>query len=933
VHTSAGIVTFLFTDVEGSSRLWEERPERMEGAMASHDVIVRAAVETNRGTVVKMAGDGLHAAFEDPLDAMKAALAIQLALSDSNATNGIALHVRCGLHIGAVERRDNDFFGRAVNRAARIMRAAHGGQALVSKAIYELVRDRLPADTSLLDLGSVRLRDMTNSEQIYQLVHPRLRAEFPPPRSLESTNDNLPQLPTSFVGRETELKQVKELLAKNRLVSLVGSAGIGKTRVALQAAADVAAQFADGAWLVDLAPLSAPELIAETVASIFRVAAGEIRSATDAVITCLREKRLLLILDNCEHLLTGVAQLVATVLQYCPGVTILVTSRELLSIRGEYAFRMPPLTFPERPSYVTANEAMRYSAVCLFVGRADAALGGFALTDTVAPVVAEICKRLDGIALAIEFAAPRLKILKPHELLARLNERFRILTGGDRTALPRQQTLEAAIDWSYRLLNDKEQALLRRLAIFTDTFTIEGACGVAADPPFEAAETFDLVAALVDKSLIVPLLTSRGASRYKLLESTRQFGAARLRETGDVSRQRRLAQYLIELYEKAEHAWDEAPDDEWYGTYEGDLENVRSCLAWSFERDGDPALGVALVARTVQLVRWWRRAERQRWFETAGKHLNDATPLPIVARVKLGLASSAGTHFGQRRGLDQALDAAEIFRRLGDHWNCAWALMTAAESLVGRETWGEAESFYHEAEALLRPLGPTKYLAAVLAGQAAARCIVASDTAATRALLEESLSLARPLGYARLIENATILLAEIEAADGQLDEAIATAREAEAALRQSGNVRLLYITLSNLAGYLLAAGEIEAGEAAGVEGLRLAQAHGDDFVVHVLVEHLALAAAHSGEPVRAARLAGYGSTVYRSDRAREHIESRNWASLTAHLDAALPSDEKTALMQEGAAWTEDQAAKAAVVGALTRQANEVDSSLRTSQHL
>jgi class 3 adenylate cyclase len=363
VHTSAGIVTFLFTDIVGSSQLWEQEPERMARAMASHDALLRGLVESNAGTVVKMAGDGLHAAFEDPLDAMKAALAIQLALSDSNATNGIALQVRCGLHVGAVERRDNDFFGRAVNRAARIMSAAHGGQALVSQAIYELVRDRLPADTSLLDLGCVRLRDMTHPEQVYQVVHPHLRAQFPPPRSLESANNNLPQLPTSFVGRETELRQVKELVATNRLVSLVGSAGIGKTRLALQAAADVAARFADGAWLIDLAPLSAPELIAETVASTFRVAAGEMRSATDAVTTCLRQKKLLLILDNCEHLLPGVAQLVATVLQYCPGVTILVTSRELLSVRGEYAFRMSPLTFPERPGQVTANEAMHYGAL------------------------------------------------------------------------------------------------------------------------------------------------------------------------------------------------------------------------------------------------------------------------------------------------------------------------------------------------------------------------------------------------------------------------------------------------------------------------------------------------------------------------------------------------------------------------------------------
>jgi predicted ATPase/class 3 adenylate cyclase len=913
MQISAGIVSFLFTDIEGSSQLWEQEPRRMSATMAAHDTLVRSAVDVCRGTVVKMTGDGMHAAFADPLDGLNAALLIQQAVADAGATNGVLLKIRCGLHVGVVERRDNDFFGRAVNRAARIMSIANGGQVLLSQAIVELVRDRLPPGMSLRDLGSVWLRDMNSQEHIYQLAHPRLPQDFPPLRTMGPARTNLPQQHTSFVGREAELEQVKELLRKHRLVSLVGSGGIGKTRLALQAGNELQAQFPDGAWFIDLAPLAAPDQVAEVVASIFPVAEAGSRSATEALITSLRQKQLLLILDNCEHVLSEVAPFVSGILKKCPDVTILVTSREPLSVQGEYAWRVQPLPFPEDPQQITAEQAMQYGAVRLFVERGEAALGTFAITDPIAPVVAEICKRLDGIALAIELAVPRLKILKPDELLARLKERFQLLKGGDRTALPRQQTLLAATDWSYRLLNEQEQILLRRLAVFPDTFTIDSAQGVGGDPPIDGGDVLDLVAALVDKSLVVPVVTTNAASRYKLLESTREFSLARLRESGDTGRQRRLAEYFIRTYEEAERVWDAMPDTQWYDTYEPDLDNVRATLAWAFGPDGDALLGIALVAHTRQLVQWWRRTQRQRWFEMAGARLDDSVPLALVGRVKLGLASCAGAHVGQRKGFEEALRAAEIFRQLGDAKNRAWALTVAADSIIRSGNAEEAESYYQEAEALLRPLELNKQLASVLASRAVARGLVAGDTASARLLFEESLSLARSLGYRRLIDTTSIHLAELDAVDGRLDAAIARAREAEAANRDSGNERFLNVTLANLTGYFLAVGDVGSARAAGTEALRLARSHGDSFLINVVVERLALAAALSGDATLAARLAGYCNALYHLDStARESIEQRTWLSLMSHLDAMLTPAAKDKLMAEGAAWNEEQAAAAAL---------------------
>jgi len=347
VQVAPAVTTFLFTDIEGSSRLWEQDPERMRPALARHDALVRTAVEHNRGTVVKMSGDGVHAAFSDPLDAVCASLELQRALADSESTNGIAIHVRCGLHAGVTERRDNDFFGTAVNRAARIMSTAHGGQVLLSQAVAVLVDERLPPGVTLRDLGSLRLRDLASPEHVYQLVHPQLRQDFPALRSLEATPNNLPLQVTSFVGRERELAEVKKLLANSRLLTLLGVGGIGKTRLSLQVAADLMDDYPDGVWFVELAPLTDALLVPQAVASVLGVKEEAGRPVVEALIKYVKSRRQLLILHNREHLLDACAELVKQLLQAGPNLRILASSRENLRLAGESAYPVPALAVPD----------------------------------------------------------------------------------------------------------------------------------------------------------------------------------------------------------------------------------------------------------------------------------------------------------------------------------------------------------------------------------------------------------------------------------------------------------------------------------------------------------------------------------------------------------------------------------------------------------
>ena len=386
------------------------------------------------------------------------------------------------------------------------------------------------------------------------------------------------------------MAEIEALLSRYRLVTLVGTGGVGKTSLSLQVGADLLARFPDGAWFVELAPLDRAELVGEAVAAVFGLPVHGERPATDAIAAFLRSRRVLLILDNCEHVIAAAAKLADALLKTCPGVCLLATSREALSVAGEHAYPVPLLDVPPRSMSLTAAQAMGHSAVHLFVERAAAALGRFSLTDETAPIVAEICRRLDGIPLAIELAAPRLKVLKPDALLARLDDQLHLLTAGSRMAVPRQQTLRAAIEWSYALLSEAEQAMLRRLGVFAGSFTLEAVAAVATGAPVEASDVFDVLAGLVDKSLVVSL-AGGGENRYRLLEATRAFALEKLAAGRYAALARRLCEHMTIVFERAERTWPTTPRADWLAAYEPDLDNLRAALGWSLGPDGDPGFG------------------------------------------------------------------------------------------------------------------------------------------------------------------------------------------------------------------------------------------------------------------------------------------------------------------------------------------------------
>jgi len=458
MNLPAGTVTFLFTDIEGSTKLWEAQPQQMQAVLARHDALLHEMIEHANGYVFKTIGDAFCAAFSTPTDAVIAALATQLALTVESWPEHTPIKVRIALHTGAVTSRDGDYFGQPLNRVARLLATGHGGQVLLSTATQELVRDSLPIGATLHPLGEHRLKDLGRPESIFQLCHPSLPSEFAPLKSLDNPalRHNLPQQVTSFVGREEPLTVVKGLLEKTKLLTLTGSGGCGKTRLALQVAAEMLDGEGDGAWLVELASLADPNLVPATIAGVLNIKEEPGKPIQQSLVEHLKSKRLLLMLDNCEHLLNACAKLIDTLIHQCPQVLVLATSREALGIAGETTYRVPSLSLPDPTKVQTVESFTHFEAVRLFVERACQVQTDFTVSNANAPALASICHRLDGIPLAIELAAARVRILSVEEINSKLDQRFRLLTGGSRTALPRQQTLRSLIDWSYDLLREHD---------------------------------------------------------------------------------------------------------------------------------------------------------------------------------------------------------------------------------------------------------------------------------------------------------------------------------------------------------------------------------------------------------------------------------------------------------------------------------------------
>ena len=866
----SAVTTFLFTDIEGSSRLWEQEPTRMPQALARHDALARSAVERHGGAVVKMIGDGMHAAFADPLDAVNATLDLQQVLRDPAATGGLPLPVRCGIHAGAVERRDNDYFGSPVNRAARIMGTAHGGQVVLSHTVADLVRDRLPGDVSLRDLGSVRLRDLARPERIYQVLHPLLRHDFPALRSLESTPNNLPQQATTFIGRERELADVRKAFGSARLLTLLGAGGIGKTRLSLQVAADVLDDFPDGVWFVELAPVSDERLVPHAVASVLGVKEAAGRPVTDALVKHVADRRLLLVLDNCEHLVQACATLAEQLLKSGSQLRILTSSREPLHVAGEASFQVPTLAVPAPQDPVAVEALAQFPAVRLFVDRATAVLPAFGLTDQNAPAVAEICQRLDGIPLAIELAAARVRALSVENIAARLNDRFHLLTGGNRTALPRQKTLRALIDWSYDLLTEKERMLFRRLAVFAGGWTLEAAEVVCLGGDVHEREVLDLLAELVDKSLVV---VEVDIGRYALLETIGRYADERLTQSGEgeATRARHLAFYLT-LVEKARPELVGPQQAAWLKRIDAEAENLLAAHAHCEHADCGAELGLRLV--------WSMRRY-------------------LMLRGLLGLGHRMTVEALARPGAQQRDEAR--CRVLCDAGQLA--------SFMGR--YKEARTHLEESLAIAREIGSKQSIARPLQPLALA-CLGLGDRDQARGHLVEALGLARELGNKRDVAGVLNGLAQIHRLEGESDAAEALYESVLALARELGDPEIIAIGLLNLA--MVAIGRGSRGDATGmlIEARAIAAETGSKTTGQSVLEVCAGLAASRSEWEVAARF--YGAAEAQTDKTAIHRDPADeafLAPLIAAARAAMREAASAAAEAAGRALTYEQAMSAA----------------------
>ena len=764
-----GTVTLLLADVEGSTRLWETQGEVMAPAIARLHQVVGDVVAAHDGVrpVEQGEGDSFVAAFARASDAVAAALELQRAPL-------APIRLRIGVHTGEVQLRDEgNYAGPTINRTARLRDLGHGGQTLLSGAAEQLVVDGLPDGVWLIDLGSHPLRDLPRPERVVQLCHPDLVNEFAPLRvSGTVVSTRLPGQLTSFVGRDAELTQLRELLAGNRVVTLTGAGGVGKTRLAIQVAAQLAPEFGDGVWYVDLAPLTDPELVAVTVARALGLPDQPGRSTMDSLLRFVRDRQLLVVLDNCEHLLDRCAELVVAVLTAAPKVTFLATSREAIGVAGEMSWRVPSLPLSDE-------------AITLFTDRAHHARPDFTLTDDNAATVGEICARLDGVPLAIELAAARVRALSLTEILDSLHDRFRLLTGGARTAVRRQQTLRASVDWSHALLTEPERVLFRRLAVFLGGFDLAAAQTVAGGGGVTSYQVFDQLTLLVDKSLVVAD-DSGGRTRYRLLETVRQYALEKLGESGeaDAVRTRHRDHYTAMA----------APLDAPAGSdYEQrieqantEIDNLRAAFAWSRENsDAGPALTLASSLQPLWLARG-RIREGLAWFDATVADLDAHHPGVTAAVRARALADRAvlDTYLGAADSLDQAEQAVAIARDVDDPALLARTL-TAYGFIAGLGYNAEvARGCLAEAIGLARAVDDQWRLSKILAEQARGAHL-AGDPLGIRAAAEEGRDLADAIGDGFNSRLCRFYLTAVQQFSGDLAGAAAqfgeVAAEAEAA--------------------------------------------------------------------------------------------------------------------------------------------------------
>jgi predicted ATPase/class 3 adenylate cyclase len=913
-----GTITFLFTDVQGSTHLWERHPEAMRLAMLQHDILVEGCVVSNSGQVVRPRGEGdsRFAVFQRAPDAVTAARDIQQGIARVGWPVPAPLSVRIALHTGEADLRAGDYYGSAVNRCARLRALAYGGQTLISEATYELTRDRVPAHTGLRDLGEHRLKDLERAEHVYQLVIADLPADFPPLKSVDTLPNNLPVQLTSFVGREKEMAEVKSQLTAARLLTLTGSGGTGKTRLALQVAADLLESFPDGIWFVDLAPLSDPDLVPQTVASALGVREQPGRSLIAVLNDYVASKTLALILDNCEHLVDPCARLSERLLRAGLGVRILATSREALGIAGEVAWPVPSLTLPD--THDTSVEQLSQSeAVRLFLERALAVQPHFQLSLANASSVAQVCTRLDGIPLALELAASRLRVLSVEQLAARLDDRFRLLTGGSRTALPRQQTLRALIDWSFGLLSEPERVIFRRLAVFMGGWTLEAAeavCG-EVDPSLSPlgnggigeTDVLDLLSHLVDKSLVVAQPDEIGM-RYRMLETIRQYAREKLVDSGEMEslRDAHLAYYC---------GW--VPDQQpsviagartvWFPKFDVEYENLRAAITWGLERGTQRALRIVCA-----LPQYWGArgylTEGRSWVEQVlGRDAAEAASQPKDDETRRAFRADAlsalagvlvlqGQNAQARKVLEEE---AGLNRDLGNRRGLAIGLGLLSMVCASQGDSQSAAEHMKESIELAEAVGDKLTLAMDYGVVGRFAYEQDRDFAKARLYLQRAIALERELGFEWGLGLGLSLLAAISSEEGDYDKARSLLAESMALFQAEGNKQFVNSTRSHLANVARAQGDYETANDLYAQAVTTWQDLGNRGAAARCIECLAFVAIAQSEAPdiadrqdwlrKAARLFGAAAALRESSgsnmepKEREEFE-REQAKLSAQLD-------------------------------------------------
>ncbi len=806
----SGNITFLFTDIEGSTKLAQDYPETLQSALAIHHSIMRKAIESNNGFVFEIIGDAFCSAFEKAEDAVKAAVDAQINLASEKWKEAV-IKVRIGIHTGAAEWNGNGYMGYiTLARSARVMSCGNGEQIIISGSTYELCKDKFDSvkdkSISFRDLGERRMKDVIQPIRLYQIISHGLREDFQPLKTLDARPNNLPVQLTSFIGREAEMKEVRKLLSKTRLLTILGFGGGGKTRLAMHTGAEMIDEFSNGVWVTELAQVTDPAFIHLAILNSLGVKEEQGRSAEETLLNYLRDKELLLILDNCEHLISDSAVLVELLLVSCPKLKVITTSREALNCSGEQTFSLPSLSCPDISADNTPEKLSQYESVRLFIERALSVNNNFRVTNDNAPALAEICSRLDGIPLAIELAAARTKVLSVDKIYARLDDRFNLLSGGKRTAMPRQQTLKALIDWSYDLLSEKERILWSRLSVFNGGWTMETAEEICSDEQITAGEILDLLSQLTEKSII---FYDNENERYRILETIKQYGISKLTEAGaedaiyskHFDYFKTLSNYDISL---------SGPDlQDRLNILETEHNNLISAIEWSVKkREMEKA---ALLA--IGLYNFWNLRGH---YSAANRILESL------------IENADGISNNSKALLYQ--NAGQMNKALGNY--------------------KKAKRYFDLSLGLFRELNNKKNISICLHGLANLEAVIGNYEQA-KILFTETLGISRETGHLSGIAFALNNLGNIELIRENFEKAEILLKESLEYHRKSGDLHNVSYSLDSLGNLMTDIGNFEQANDYLEECLAISRSFGDKSGIAFALNNLGSIAIKSGETEKA----------------------------------------------------------------------------------